>query len=153
MKICLVLQPLSGFQLIEYDNRSLTVIPDNGDDLQVAVQGLATEVDMIVVSGGTGLGPRDISPQAIGAIADYDIPGFGELLRKESLKYSLNAYLSRCGAFVVQKKLVLVLPGNPKAVVEQLDILADLLPHALCALKGECKHRRKAAAAKESVSQ
>lgn len=126
-----------------FNNLSLDVIPDDVKRLQLAVAELATNADVLIVSGGTGLGPRDTSPQSIAAIADYEIPGFGELLRKESLKYSFNAYLSRCGAFVVMRKLVLVLPGNPKAVVEQLDIVADLLPHAISALRGECKHRRK----------
>ena len=92
---------------------------------------------------GTGLGPRDITPQVLDGACDYGIPGFGELLRQGSLKYSLNAYLSRCGGWVKGRTLVLALPGNPKAVVEQLDILADLLPHALKSLQGKCDDRRK----------
>lgn len=119
------------------------VVPDEPVELERAVDAaLSLSAQLVVVSGGTGLGPRDITPQTLDRICDYPIPGFGELLRRESLKYSLNAYLSRCGAWVKGRTLVLGLPGNPKAVREQLDILSDLLPHALKSLDGKCKDRR-----------
>ncbi len=121
----------------------VTVIPDDEERIRVEVLMALHDVDFLIVSGGTGLGPRDVTPQVVRSISEYEIPGFGELLRQESLKYSLNSYLSRCGAYVKNNKLILALPGNPKAVTEQLDILKDLLPNALCALKGECKHRNR----------
>ncbi len=120
------------------------VVPDDPAALtETVLDAIRRGADMVVVSGGTGLSPRDITPQTLDRLADYGIPGFGELLRRESLKYSLNAYLSRCGGWVKDGVLILGLPGNPKAVVEQLDILKDLLDHALKAVHNECSHRRK----------
>jgi len=122
------------------------VIPDEPTALGEALKQACTEgVDLVVISGGTGIGPRDRTPQVLDETCDYAVAGIGELLRRESLKYTLNAYLSRCGGWVRGRALILALPGNPKAVTEQLDILADLLPHALMAVRGECLHRRKVA--------
>ncbi|MBI2646200.1 MAG: MogA/MoaB family molybdenum cofactor biosynthesis protein [Deltaproteobacteria bacterium] len=133
-----------------YQNSGVKVIPDDEERIRMEVLITLNETDLLVVSGGTGLGPRDVTPQIVKSIAEYEIPGFGELLRQESLKYSLNSYLSRCGGYVKNNKLILALPGNPKAVTEQLNILKDLLPNALCALRGECKHRnRKVADSRE----
>jgi len=125
-----------------YEVASLTVVADEPADLNGAILG-AKGIDLIITSGGTGISPRDVTPQTLDAICDYSIPGIGELLRAGSLKYSLNAYLSRCGGWVKDGSLILALPGNPKAVVEQLGIISDLLPHAVSAVKGKCGHRRK----------
>ena len=127
----------------QFNNTGVTVIPDDEERIRMEVLTTLQGVELLVVSGGTGVGPRDVTPQVVKSVADYEIPGFGELLRQGSLKYSLNSYLSRCGAYVKKNKLILALPGNPKAVTEQLDILKDLLPNALCALRGECKHRNR----------
>ena len=119
------------------------VVADDRSMLTHAVSALVdNHIPLVVISGGTGLGSRDITPQTLDQICDYGIPGFGEMLRRESLKYSLNAYLSRCGGWVKSRTLILALPGNPKAVTEQLSILQDLLPHALKALAGACDDRR-----------
>lgn len=127
-----------------FEVEATAVVPDTKSELVKALEkALTTGPSLIVISGGTGLGPRDITPQVLDDFCDYDIPGFGELLRRESLKFSLNAYLSRCGGWIKDRTLVLALPGNPKAVVEQLGILADLLPHAVKSLSGKCDHRRK----------
>jgi molybdenum cofactor synthesis domain-containing protein len=129
-----------------FDVLAKTVVPDEIPALREQLEvDVARGARLVVISGGTGLGPRDVTPQMLDAACDYAIPGFGELLRAESLKYSKNAYLSRCGGWVKERALVLALPGNPKAVVEQLAILEDLLPHALDSLRGACKHRRKTA--------
>lgn len=132
-----------------FDVNTVRVVPDDAGAITEAVLAAlkgseeARTPDLLVISGGTGLGPRDITPQTLDKFCDYHVPGIGEMLRRESLKYSLNAYLSRCGGWVRGATLILALPGNPKAVVEQLEILADLLPHALMSVRGECKHRRK----------
>ena len=128
--------------------QGVTVVPDEPHVLRETIhRAMEQQVDLVVVSGGTGLGPRDVTPQVLSDMCDYQIPGFGELLRQGSLKYSLNAYLSRCGAWVKGRTLILALPGNPKAVTEQLGLLEDLLPHALKSLRGRCDHRRKTAEA------
>lgn len=121
----------------------VVVVPDDPEALSKAVTEKMETADLIVISGGTGLGPRDNTPQTLDEICDYAVPGIGELLRAASLKYSLNAYLSRCGGWKKADRFILALPGNQKAVVEQLDSLKDLLPHILLSVKGQCKHRRK----------
>ena len=118
------------------------VADDQGMLAETVSAAVARDTQLVVISGGTGLGPRDITPQTLDHLCDYQVPGFGEMLRRESLKYSLNAYLSRCGGWVKGRSLILALPGNPKAVVEQLSILQDLLPHALKAVAGTCDNRR-----------
>lgn len=126
-----------------YFCKDVVVIPDNAEMLTEVVQTMSSsDLDFIVISGGTGLGPTDITPQTLDAVCDYEVPGFGEMLRQQSLKYSLNSYLSRCGGWVLNRKLIFALPGNPKAVTEQLDILQELLPHAIESVQGKCKHRR-----------
>lgn len=118
------------------------VIADDADALSAALsKSLAAGSDLVVISGGTGLGPRDITPQTLNRMCDFDIPGIGEHLRRESVRYSLNAYLSRGGAWAKDARLIVALPGNPKAVREQLDMLSDLIPHAIWSLRGECRHR------------
>jgi len=126
-----------------YKCLDIKVIPDDAVTLRESVlKGTESDADFIVISGGTGISPTDITPQTLATFCDYEVPGFGEMLRQESLKYSLNSYLSRCGGWVLNKKLIFALPGNPKAVKEQLDILKNLLPHAIDAVQGNCKHRR-----------
>jgi len=127
-----------GFRIGDY-----ALIADDIQLLKRTVSEHAESHSLIVISGGTGISPRDITPQTLRTLCDYEVPGLGEMLRAGSIKYSLNAYLSRCGGWVLGHTLVLALPGNPKAVVEQLDILADLLPHALKAVAGACDHRRR----------
>lgn len=127
-----------------FDFTGKVVVPDEAGPLREMLDTYVSRgVSLVLISGGTGLGPRDITPQVLDAACDFAIPGFGEMLRQGSLKYSLNAYLSRCGGWVKGRTIVLALPGNPKAVVEQLDILADLLPHALKSMHGKCSDRRK----------
>ncbi|MEZ4742522.1 MAG: MogA/MoaB family molybdenum cofactor biosynthesis protein [Bdellovibrionota bacterium] len=128
---------------LEFTLGEMAVIPDDESALKEKASDMLVRNDVVIVSGGTGLGERDITPQTIEALSDYCIPGVGELLRAESLKYSLNAYLSRCGGWVKQQKLILALAGSPKAASEQLDILRDLLPHLILSLRGLCKHRRR----------
>lgn len=121
-----------------------TVVPDDFQQLADQVlEGCDEGVDLVIVCGGTGLGPRDISPQVLRKLSDYEIAGFGELMRAESVKYSLNAYLSRCGAYAKGRSLLLAVAGNQKAAVEHLSIVSDLLDSALDALNGRCKHRRR----------
>jgi molybdenum cofactor synthesis domain-containing protein len=119
------------------------IVSDDAARLIAALDFAVDDHDLIVVSGGTGISPRDITPQTLDRYADYPVPGIGEHLRRESFQYSTNAYLSRCGAWVRAGTLILALPGNPKAVVEQLGIVQDLLKPALDAVKGVCQHRHR----------
>lgn len=90
---------------------------------------------LILTTGGTGFAPRDVTPEATQAILDRPAPGIAEALRAESLKITRHAMLSRGVAGIRQTTLIINLPGNPKAVTEQLAIALPVLPHALDLLR------------------
>ena len=92
--------------------------------------------DLILTTGGTGIGPRDITPEATTAAAEKLIPGFGERIRGVTGQNFPRAYMSRALAAVRARTIILNLPGSPKGAVECLDAIADLLPHASEVLKG-----------------
>jgi len=96
----------------------------------------ANEVDCILTSGGTGLGPRDVTVQATKAIADYEVPGIGEAMRAASLKAVPTAMLSRAIAAVRRTTLIVNLPGSPRGVRETLAVVCAVLPHAIGLLRG-----------------
>lgn len=95
------------------------------------------EVDLIVSTGGTGLGPRDVTPEACLSIIDREVPGLAETMRAETLKYTPMAMLSRSVAGIRGNTLIITLPGSPKAVRETLEVVKPVLPHALELLKRE----------------
>jgi len=95
---------------------------------------------LILLTGGTGIAERDVTPEAIRAIAVKELPGFGEVMRAESFKRFPNAILSRSLAAVVGTSLVICLPGSPKAAVECLGFIAGAIPHALELLGGQTAH-------------
>lgn len=94
-------------------------------------------LDMIVTTGGTGLTPRDVTPQATLQVLDYQVPGMAELMRMESLKKTPHAILSRAVVGVRGQTLIVNLPGSPKAAKENLAVLLSSIPHALKKLAGD----------------
>lgn len=118
------------------------VLPDDPKVIKDAVLTRLSDHDLLVCSGGTGITPRDLTPQTLYSFCEYEIPGIGELLRRESMAITSHAAFGRGGAWVKQQKLILALPGNPKAVTEQLTMLTDILTPALLALKGQCRSQR-----------
>lgn len=110
-----------------------TILPDDPSALQaelieIADAGLA---NLILTSGGTGLAPRDRTPQATAAILDYDVPGIAEAIRAASIPIVKTAMLSRALAGVRHRTLIVNLPGSPKAVGESLDAIVAVIPHAI----------------------
>ncbi|RYZ71403.1 MAG: bifunctional molybdenum cofactor biosynthesis protein MoaC/MoaB, partial [Proteobacteria bacterium] len=117
-------------------------IPDERAQIGALIRRLALETDaeMIISTGGTGLSPRDVTPEAVEDVCDRLIPGFGELLRSSGADFIKTAWLSRSVAGTIGKKLVIALPGSPNAVSEGLSVLMPLLKHSLHTLRGGDHH-------------
>jgi molybdopterin adenylyltransferase len=126
----------AGLNYIELDYR---VIPDEEQRIGEALFHLSerSDVDLILTTGGTGLAPRDVTPQATLHAIDYEVPGLAEAMRAESLKVTPAGMLSRAVAGVRKRTLIINLPGNPKAVRENLAVIVEALPHAVTTLRGE----------------
>jgi molybdopterin adenylyltransferase len=117
---------------------AMHVLPDDPAQIQALLRKLCDEnsVDLILSTGGTGIGPRDSTPEATAAIADRLIPGICEEMRRKGLSHTPRAILSRGVAAIRGSTLILNLPGSPKGAVESLDAIAALLPHAIQIIHG-----------------
>ena len=109
-----------------------TVVPDEKREIQRAVrEQISRGCQVVLTTGGTGVAPRDVTPEAVREIASRELPGFGEVMRMESMKITKNAILSRSLAVAVDKALVLCLPGKPSGAVECLGFVAGSIPHCV----------------------
>jgi molybdopterin adenylyltransferase len=115
-------------------------VADDVDAIRHAVRTTATHADLVILTGGTGLGPRDVTPQALLPMLDYEVPGMAEVMRQQGLNVTPHAMLSRQVVGVMASCLVMSLPGNPKAVAECLDAVWPALPHALALISGDTRH-------------
>jgi molybdopterin adenylyltransferase len=114
------------------------IVPDDRDMLAAALRRLADggSAELILTTGGTGLGPRDVTPEATISVCERLVPGFGETMRIQGLALTPNAVLSRAVAGIRGRTLIVNLPGSVKAVRECLGLILDLLPHAVAMLRG-----------------
>ncbi len=112
--------------------------PDDAEKIEQALIECCDEIgaDIVFTTGGTGLSPRDVTPEATKAVTDRDAPGFAEAVRAESLKHTPHAMLSRAYSGIRGQTLIINLPGSPKAVRESLAVLLPALPHAVQTLQG-----------------
>jgi len=108
------------------------IVPDHVERIQDTIRSFSEQgCGLILTTGGTGIGPRDVTPEAIRAIMRVEIPGFGEVMRAESMKITPNAILSRSLAAIVDLSLVIALPGNPSGAAECFGFVAGAIPHAV----------------------
>src|SRR4051812_24825557 len=109
-----------------------TLVPDEKRDIQRAIrEQIARGCHLILTTGGTGVSLRDVTPEAVREIAIRELPGFGEVMRMESMKITHNAILSRNLAAVVEKSLVVCLPGKPSGAVECLSFVVGAIAHCV----------------------
>jgi len=126
-------------EVISGEVKYYQIIPDEKDIIQAelirAVDKL--HLDLILTTGGTGLGKRDVTPEATLAIIEKEVPGISEIIRSESFKKTNRAILSRGVAGIRKESLIINLPGSPKGVRESLEIVLEALPHGIEILKGQ----------------
>ena len=108
------------------------LVPDERQEIQRAIkEQISRGAALILTTGGTGVALRDVTPEAVREIAIRELPGFGEVMRAESMKITPNAILSRALAAVVERTLVICLPGKPSGAVECLSFVVRAIPHCV----------------------
>jgi molybdopterin adenylyltransferase len=120
----------------DFDVIARSVVADDTAAIEAEIRRAAAACSLVVTTGGTGLGPRDRTPEATLAVADFTVPGLAEEMRRAGRFTTPMALLSRAVAAAVGSSLVLNLPGKPAGAVESLEAVVDLLPHALEILVG-----------------
>lgn len=125
-----------------YEITTEFIIPDEREQIALSLRELADSgsVHFIATTGGTGLAPRDVTPEATRDVIDREIPGFGERMRAEGLKSTRFAPLSRAMAGVRGSVLIVNLPGSPKGAVESISAILELVPHVLDLIAGRTEH-------------
>ncbi len=119
------------------DLKYYAILPDEKKLIKEKLLRYCGEVDLILTTGGTGLAPRDVTPDATLEVIDKQVSGIAELMRFEGFKKTRRAALSRAVAGVKGNTLIINLPGSPKAVRENLETILDIIPHAIDKIKGD----------------
>jgi len=124
-----------GYQVVGRE-----VVPDDAEVIARALLRLVEATDLVVTTGGTGLGPRDVTPEATTTVCERMVPGMAEIMRAEGLKFTPLAALSRAVCGARGTTLIVNLPGSPTGAVESLGSILHLIPHALELLRGNTEH-------------
>jgi molybdopterin adenylyltransferase len=127
-----ILQPLGEVSQIN-------IIPDEKEAIQRAMVDFCDKLhlDLVISTGGTGLSPRDVTPEATREILHKEIPGLGEMMRMSTIQFTPLSILSRATGGIRGKSLIINLPGSPKAVKQCLESILPVIPHALEVIRGE----------------
>jgi molybdenum cofactor synthesis domain-containing protein len=125
---------LSG---IDAEVKYYDILPDEKMLIKDKLIEYSKKVDLIITTGGTGLSPRDVTPEVTLEVIEREIPGIVEAMRIEGLKKTNRAMLSRAVAGTRGNTLIINLPGSPKAVKENLEVIIDIIPHAIEKIKGD----------------
>jgi molybdopterin adenylyltransferase len=115
------------------------IVPDELDIIYVKLEGWADSgaFDLILTTGGTGVSPRDVTPDATRKIVEREIPGFGEVMRRTSMEKTPHAMISRAIAGIRNRTLIINLPGSPGGAVENLAAVWPAVPHAVAKIQGD----------------
>lgn len=124
-----------GFDVVQEN-----VVPDDVSAITAALVSLCDKAQLVLTTGGTGLGPRDRTPEATQALADYLVPGLAEEMRRAGRERTPLAVLARGVCAVRGASLIVNLPGRPKGAVESVEAVIDALGHALDLLQGKTEH-------------
>ena len=132
-----IIETLSDYLTSEWES-VYRLVPDEQPEIEAALKNLADEENccLIITTGGTGPAKRDITPEATEAVCEKMMPGFGELMRQESLKYVPTAILSRQTAGIRDTTLIVNLPGKPRAIRQCLDAVFPAIPYCIDLLEG-----------------
>ena len=139
---------VAALRAAHFDTAEPVVVPDERDIIAGKLREL--DADVIFTTGGTGVAPRDVTPEATRDVIDREIPGFGELMRSEGRAKARMAALSRAIAGSRGTVLIVNLPGSPRGAVESLGAILDLVPHVHDLLNGRTSHFATGAAGPES---
>jgi molybdopterin adenylyltransferase len=125
-----------GYQLCHY-----SIVPDNVDDIVCAVKSAisADDADLVLTTGGTGVSPTDVTPEAMTQLFDKELPGIAEAMRASSMLITPRAVLSRGRAGIRNRSLIINLPGSKKAALENIEVVLPALDHAIEKIKGSTK--------------
>lgn len=130
-----IVEMLGGLGVVKY----FDILPDERDLIRERLLQYVDKVDLILTTGGTGLSPRDVTPEATSDVIEREIPGIAEAMRMEGLKKTPRSMLSRAVAGVKGKTMIINLPGSPAAVRENLEVILHVLPHAIEKIKGSAE--------------
>ena len=130
-----IVEMLGGLGVVKY----FDILPDERDLIRERLLQYVDKVDLILTTGGTGLSPRDVTPEATIDVIEREVPGIAEAMRMEGLKKTPRSMLSRAVAGVKGKTMIINLPGSPAAVRENLEVILHVLPHAIEKIKGSAE--------------